>query len=378
MRKKYIFGKKLYISILTSIVVLMTTIATTFAWVGVFANSTFDTFTFKIQESGLDDYNIEISADGINFSSEIDFNKIKKQILLNWGYTEGQLYNQDRIDILYNNLNQDQATTELNIIGDKIKSFGQFTDIDGNTTKKIFKFDIYVSAVKVIDPDTPSTFALDVFLQKDIFRGSLKTFTLMNSYTYPETFVNPYVSQTPGIVPIQGGRKIETATVDSSQACRLGFEKYPVVQKGHPELYNNIAEPNSAIIYQTGNEYPIENINTETQSFGAILPDDYNIAVGYYNSTEYMWYAHQVKSVSVPNSILQTRGVNGAFPDLVISDENNHLIDSTNPNEQIGVDTMMKVTCYFWFEGWDADCFPVINYSKVNIDIGLSMTREDE
>ena len=64
MRKKYIFGKKLYISILTSILVLLTTVATTFAWVGVFANSTFDQFDFNIKSSSLEEYGIEISLSG--------------------------------------------------------------------------------------------------------------------------------------------------------------------------------------------------------------------------------------------------------------------------------------------------------------------------
>ena len=61
MRKKYIFGKKLYISVLTSILVLLTTVATTFAWVGVFANSTFETFNIDLKASHLDEYGIEIS-----------------------------------------------------------------------------------------------------------------------------------------------------------------------------------------------------------------------------------------------------------------------------------------------------------------------------
>ena len=61
MRKKYIFGKKLYISVLTSILVLLTTVATTFAWVGVFANSTFESFNIGIKASSLEEYNVEIS-----------------------------------------------------------------------------------------------------------------------------------------------------------------------------------------------------------------------------------------------------------------------------------------------------------------------------
>ena len=55
-----------------------------------------------------------------------------------------------------------------------------------------------------------------------------------------------------------------------------------------------------------------------------------------------------------------------------------HLIDSTNPDEQIGVNQMMKITCYFWFEGWDSDCFPVLNASPVFINLGFSMVNDVE
>ena len=83
MRKKYIFGKKLYISVLTSILVLLTTVATTFAWVGVFANSTFEKFDFAIRSNDLKEYSIEISLDGVNFYDSINFDDIKEQLLLN-------------------------------------------------------------------------------------------------------------------------------------------------------------------------------------------------------------------------------------------------------------------------------------------------------
>ena len=101
MRKKYIFGKKLYISVLTSILVLLTTVATTFAWVGVFANSTFESFDIDIRASKLDEYSLEISSDGVNFSDSISFDSLKKQILMNWGYTEEQLYSDDKINLYY-------------------------------------------------------------------------------------------------------------------------------------------------------------------------------------------------------------------------------------------------------------------------------------
>ena len=103
MRKKYIFGKKLYISVLTSILVLLTTVATTFAWIGVFANSTFEQFDIGIRVSNLDEYNIDISLDGINFSKDgiIEGVELQKQILLNWGYSESVLDNDEKINYYF-------------------------------------------------------------------------------------------------------------------------------------------------------------------------------------------------------------------------------------------------------------------------------------
>ena len=105
MRKKYIFGKKLYISVLTSILVLLTTVATTFAWVGVFANSTFEQFDFSLKSSDLEEYGVEISLDGIKFSEDISFDLIKPQILKNFGYKNVDYMTEQQINSLFNSLN---------------------------------------------------------------------------------------------------------------------------------------------------------------------------------------------------------------------------------------------------------------------------------
>ena len=91
--------------------------------------------------------------------------------------------------------------------------------------------------------------------------------------------------------------------------------------------------PKSALIYQDSYEYPIYDENNEIHSFGAILPDDENLAVGYYNSTEYKYYLYKVKSVSVPDEILNTRSVIGNTPDIRLTSQNNRLIDPTNEDE---------------------------------------------
>ena len=385
MRKKYIFGKKLYISILTSILVLLTTVATTFAWVGVFANSTFETFDFNIKSSSLDEYGLEISADGINFSTELDFSKVKRQILTNFGYDNVDSMTDERVEVLYSRLNLDQCTTVPNVVNNKIVSLGNFKDMFDVGTTKLFKFDIYLSAKHNYDSTASTDFCTDIFLEKGLLRGHQKRYLLVNSFTYRPDFVNPYVEQInnnqltlpEGIHPILANTTIEQARVDSASAARVAFEKYPVVDKGHPEQYTDSITPKSALIYQDSYEYPIYS-DDGYQSFGGILPDEDNLATMYYNSTEYIYYTAEEKKIALPSDLISTRSVNGIVPDLQLSSKTNKIIDSTNPDEKIGVYTMMKVTVYFWFEGWDADCFPVINHSFVNIAISFSMKNDEE
>ena len=77
-------------------------------------------------------------------------------------------------------------------------------------------------------------------------------------------------------------------------------------------------------------------------------------------------------------AIKNTRSVNGSVPDVVLSKETNHLIDSTVESEQISTSKMMKIKVYFWFEGWDADCMGAINNSIVNINLGFMTNNDDE
>lgn len=385
MRKKYIFGKKLYISVLTSILVLLTTVATTFAWVGVFANSTFESFNIGIKASSLEEYNVEISVDGIHFSNELSFTSVQRQILTNFGYENVETMTDEKVNNLYLRLNLDQCTTVPNLIGDKITSLGDFKDMFDVPTKKYIKFDMYISATKNYDAGSSSDFSMDVYLGQGMLKGRKKSYTLFNYFTYRDEFVNPYIDLInngllvlpDGIHPIVAGTTISTARVDSSSAARVAFEKYPVVAKGHPELYTDSVQPKSALVYQDTYEYPIYS-DEGYQSFGAILPDEDNLATTYYNSTEYIYYTAEEKKISLPNDLKTTRSVIGTVPDLVLSSKTNQLIDSSNPDEQVGINTMMKMSVYFWFEGWDADCFPVINHSPVDININFMMRNEEE
>ena len=389
MRKKYIFGKKLYISILTSILVLLTTVATTFAWVGVFANSTFEQYDFNIKSSALEDYGIEVSLTGEEgtFSNSIPARDIKKSILLNWGYSEENLNSVD-IDDLFTTLNMDQCTTLPNISSSKITSFNTFTDIEGNETTHYFKFDVYVSAVKFYESGNSSDFKLEAFLNKGMLTGHVRNKILTNPFVYPDSFNNPLqgISLPNGVEPVLGSTRIASARVNSKSVCRVGFEKYEVVDKYHPEQYTSASLPKSAVIYSGDSyEYPTYDTEEKTYEFGSILPDELNVAIGYYNSTEWLYTLSGIKSVSTQDStadiyagdIYNIRGVGGICPDKVFNWNTNRLIDPTNVDEQIGVNQMMKITVSFWIEGWDADCFNAIGNSPITLTLSL-VTKNDE
>lgn len=383
MRKKYVFGKKLYISILTSILVMLTTVATTFAWIGVFANSSFEEFDVQLKASNLEEYGIELSLTGEegSFSNTISGDDLKKAILLNWGYTKENINQVDYIE-LFNALNMEQCSTVPVMDANGIKSLGEFKNLVGETTKSYFKFDIYISAVKFYEKNgTISDYKLDVFLNEGLITGNVKGKLLINPFTYKPTFVNPLSNEVlpTGIEPVLANTKITNAKVNSKSVCRVAFEKYSVVPKGHPEYYTDSSTPKSTIIYSGDDyNYPTYNSNTGVYEFGGILEDDANLAVGYYNSTEWKYSLLGIKAVTVPDEILNTRGVQSETADKVFSSETNQLIDSSNVNEQIGVNDMMKVTVSFWIEGWDSDCFNAIGNSPVTLAISMSITNEDE
>ena len=394
MRKKYIFGKKFYLSIIASILVMVTMVATTFAWVGVFANSTFEQFDITIKAQKLEEYNVMLSLTGEEgtFKSTIDFNDLKKTILKNIGYDESLLSSKDRVDKLFTALRIDQCTTVpvLDETGTKIKKLGDFKAIkasyDGlfETTKGYYCFDLYITADKVTDVGQTSDYLLDVYLSEDLLSGNYRTKTLYNPFQYDSNFVNPLLTnpiQGINMSPYVGGQIVNSVKVDSASAARVAFEKYEIVDRNHPEQYTSSSSPISTIIYQDSYEYPYIDNDTGVSNLGAILDDGANLAIGYWNSFEWQFIHQQIFKLSLDEpehvAIKNTRGVNGSVPDVVISKETNHLIDSTNPNEKISTNKMMKVKVYFWFEGWDADCMGAINNSIVNISLTF-MTNNDE
>lgn len=345
--------RKVYLSIMVFILCMITLVTVTFAWVGFLSTSSFDTFEVNIQSSNLKEYGIEISLDGKNFTTEIETIDIEKQILLNCGYTEEQLTTKINVDRYFKKLVLEQCTTKPNYDNNTLSDF---TNFKGAVTNKLFKFDIYFSGYKVYETESISDFKIDVFLQGDVLEGTIGTYQLFNDFTYPSDFINP-------IGNVHANHKISKMTVDSSTACRVAFQKYEVVEKYKPELYTSDSEITDLIIYQGGQQYPNYDENG-VYNFGGILDTNYNLALAEHNN-----YFNE--NLTVPAWALER-----ASRELEIKPENSRIIDSSIPKEQVGIDQMMKVTVYFWFEGWDSDCYFAIDRKDVTLNLNFSSMRE--
>lgn len=349
--------RKLYISVLVTVLCLITVGATTYAWIGILTNSTFDNFDLNVNSSNLKEYGVEISLDGVNFSTEISSIELKRQILLNTGYDESQLYNDDVTENYFNMFNLEQCTVKVDYDNN---TFSDFQNLNGRITKNIFKFDIYISALKIYESGQQSNYVLDTYLRGNILEGTNGSQVLINKFTYPSN-VNDLGGN------ILGNTTIEKARVNSASASRIAIQKYEVVEKGKPELYNQNSKVTDIIIYQGGTQNPTYDSSNNIYSFGGILDTPYNLAAFNYNAL------HGYKDGIVPSWAIE-RGKK----ELEICEENSQIIDSSKEEEQVTIDKMMKLTFYFWFEGWDADCFEVINKKPVSINLIFSTSYRDE
>lgn len=353
--------KKVYLSVLVSILCMITLVTTTFAWVGFLNFSKFEQFEINLNSSELEEYGIEISLTGEDgtFGSSVNSTELKRAILINMGYSSDSLLmnteeQKNRIEEIFRNVTLDQCSSTP-----KNNTFPDFKDISNEITKAYFKFDVYISAYRAFNSGDTSEFYLDAYLTGNLFEGTKETRNLINEYTYPSDFINNVVNG------IQANTTLKNnITVDSSSACRVAIQKYGVATKYDTSWYNNNTTPIDLIIYQGGTAMPTYDSSTGVYSFGGIMQDDYNLALCDYNKK------YPKKAKTIPTELL-TRG------DIEYNlDGGNQIIDSSKAEEKIGVDQMMKMTIYFWFEGWDADCFDVIDRKPVTLNLNFSINEK--
>ena len=401
---------KVMLSVMISMLLLVTFGTITFAWIGISTYSRIENFDLTLDAQELKDHGLEISLTGEEgtFDATVSQTELKRQILLNY-YNNGQTFNEEvtytdnqinefdsaKVSSAFNSLVLDQSTIKYQngsfLNDDKTDfNFETMNDKEHNyvveiPTTRYFKFDLYVSLYNIYDDgnmyDNIAPYLddgnhdldearIDAYLKGTLFTGTEKRVSTIYDYTYPANYLNGYSQAVipaniiPGNTLIDGIKK-----VNSASSARLMFAKRGVVEKYKPEEYSNLAKNQISAykIFQTGSKLPT--VTNDVYSFGGILKDEANYALQNYN------LKNPTKMKTVPLDILSREQSDFYYNDQTSTDDEANVISAASVDEQIGIRHMMKMTIYFWIEGWDSDCFDVIDRSPVSININLVLSR---
>ena len=390
--KKYV--KKVYLSIMLIVFSLLTMVATTYAWVGLLTSSTFDEFTINLQENDSPDaaeYGIEVSLDGKKFSDSINQRELQRYLLHNidpdGAYkdylkkrTNGEyVVNDNKVTDDFRKLRITQCTTERyrEINGQLSPRLSYFKDMNNNITSNLFQFDLYISIYKINSTDDyQSDKKLDLYLNSDKLitastvtnPSGLYSTRLFNDISYP-TMAGSYLGQpilnNPNVQNSIGtSRRISgDVKIDIANSCRVAFEKYNSMPKGDN---SSLSYDDEMYIYQTGSIYPTYDANTGIYDFGGVLPNDYNFARLYYNS---IYVGNELGNV--PEGVLD-RG------DVVYDPTNEDVVHIVNQDDNVTTSRMVCFRVYFWFEGWDSDCFEIIDNKSVTVNLSFTTKSPNE
>ena len=386
-------SKKMLISILTSVVVFVTMIATTFAWVGIFTYANTEKFNLNLKVQELDvNYFLTISATGQknDFSDEANIIDIEKQILINqkkWSSDYINNLSNSQIEAAFkSNQNITPSTTTIleNNVLDTFKSINMSNhDYFSYYESKIpfLKFDLYLSVGTKEGLQETTFINSNVYLceLEKTLEGTISSYKFYNRNPFKE-LPSPYgfLNNLPDY---------DSFKINSKNAARFALCLYEPIDIN--DSYDDSYLPNKTCIYQGGTKSPsIEGNNV--YDLGGNLPEDSNTALKEllvvrpdYKENNNLTYK-QAYEEALQNAITRGDG------DLELTDENSKLWakpeiaqydDSNNKYNYLGIkdgrQTKMKVTVYFWFEGWDADCLSGIDQKPVSLNLTFTAGIDD-
>ena len=342
--------RRVYMSILTIMLVFVTTVATTFAWVGILTYTELGKFDINL---GVGDVNNEYTLticttpDG-EYSDTADLIDIKRQILTNMGVLTGGDNSVSFIE------NQFDKTGLFAVTTADLKTFHTHLPKESKFEESLsyFKYDLYFKLEKKnydsLEVDTNINFNTGLMFDTTInpLQGKKGSAGIVNGMTYPSNgiFDHPGFDFKPN----------DFVSIDSSYATRFALEIYAPKNTG--EGFDDT--PIATKIYHNGSYLPTYDETTKLYSFGGILPEEYNLAY-----QEYKSIYRPGNDFVIPDNILN-RG------DLEINEENSILFtEELGFGINNGVSNVLKMTVYFWYEGWDADCFEAIAGTSASLNL---------
>lgn len=357
--------RKMYFSILTSILVLVVSVTTTYAWAGILSYSSTEQFIIHLDKIDHADFSIMISLDGKNFSEGISMADLRRNILENMDI-DCSRYSDSVVNDLFSKIVMNPVSMQKT--GLQTGPFVCLEDITDNTQfdyknvvessrakKSYFNFDLYLSfdytgahdqATEELLNDSHSVLLSNA---NRLVVGPTKSIQLSKPYQFQDYFNQEKISKT---------------TVNVASAARVALTKYEVVDRGHPEDAKNVSD---LIIYQGGTATPTK--EADVYSFGGIMDSKNNLAFTEYNNIN-------VKKISEDtlNDFYQNRCKDELEDAISFSelDEGHWFIEK---EDGLNTKTMMKINVKMWIEGFDGDCFNVIGHSPFTLNLVFSTKK---
>ena len=387
--------RKMYMSILAAMLVLITTVATTFAWVGMLSTATLGGFTMNLKIEDYDNpYFLTISSyDGTSrsdFGDTVAQIDVQKQILdnMNVDYSYIDYNNPDEMNKFFRRsamltpVTTDKNLTRfyaMNNLGRKI------TDL--YESNAYFKFDVYLSVDALEGIQSTTEINANVFYDNilDSIVGTNSTSSLLNGNPFTAPSYNPSTIYDPlNVLPTFNANNL---TINSASAARIAFAIYDPIAL--TDSYDG-KTPSSIRIYQGGTKTPSKDANN-VYSFGGILPEEYNLAIQELDKI----YTIDMKldNVYIDGETSPYLGAKDRFDndvDMEMIDDLAHktlwskatTISGTNylgvhNDGTKSVQTKMKMTIFFWVEGFDADCFQFIDHKNVDINLTFATDKDE-
>lgn len=368
---------KMYLSIVSCLLILCTCVTTTYAWFGLQEYSNAGSFNLKVTQTSGD--GLEISTDGVNFKSYLSASDMSAIVP-----TNGRSAN--------------ACTSYYNAAGTELSGF---YDMEGEACEDYIYFEIYLTAtydINVADHD------VEVYFSSDILGGSVKQTPLVNGLNHPEfgymAFPTMNTKNTSRVAIVKhdvtpvGKRFASDGSIDTRDYAYDTYGNIIYDANGYP-TYDDSSTTNIFVTSSESSANPSTDIYysgyvpTDTDIAALKISEDdpnfdYDDAVEYYrkkgkqlaeytdfggidadfNMTTEEWNTIR----TVPNLLSVPTSVYNREEKLL----NHNLVLSTS--DGLRPTTMMKLGVYFWIEGWDSDCF---GSSGQNVSLRLSFTTID-
>ena len=370
-------SKKILISLLTTLVVFITVFATTYAWVGIFTYANTDSFKMNLRVQDLDsNYFLTISSSGKpgTFSSEVPAIELKRQIVNNRYDNKYDNESDNSIETIFNTTKLKPLTTT--IADNEIQKF-YLPDLSNlainfnlQESNLYYKFDLYLSVdTKEGINENTTGINTNVFLAdlESILEGTITSDRLTNGNPFldiPSTSEYGILNSLPNT---------EMFKIDSKNAMRFSLSLFEPININ--DEYDDNVKPQKSIIYQGGSYLPSK--ENDIYDLGGNLPLEYNTAL-----KELLIIRPQYLTNSVENFYNAiASGVERGIADLDLTEANSQIVNKREMTKYLGcmngVQTKMKITVYFWCEGWDADCIKGINEMPVTLNLSFTAGADD-